>query len=106
MAKWSGLIGYATLVETALDVWTEEITERKARGDILHLSRRLQTTDQVNDSIVMTEEISFVADPYAREHYADIRYVTRGKVKWKVTSVEVAYPRLKLTIGGVYNGNA
>ena len=94
------------LVESAPDVWTEEITERKARGDLLRLSRRLQTTDQVNDSIVVTEEISFVADPYARDHYADIRYATRGKVKWKVTAVGVEYPRLKLTLGGVYNGNA
>lgn len=24
--------------------------------------------------------------------------------KWKVTSVEVQYPRLILSIGGVYNG--
>ena len=104
MAKWSGLIGYATLVEKAPDVWVEEITELKARGDLFRRSRRLQSTDQVNDDIVLSNEISIVASPFARNHYQDIRYVRHGDVKWKVVVAVIDYPRIILTLGGVYNG--
>lgn len=104
MAKWSGVIGYATLVERAPDVWEEEVVERQARGDLLRRSRRLQTTDQVNDNIVVSNEISIVASPFAQNHYHEIRYVRRGDVKWKVTVATCEYPRIILTLGGVFNG--
>lgn len=104
MAKWSGYIGYATQVEQAPDVWVNEIVERKARGDLLRRSRRLQSTDQVTDNIVLSNEISIVAGPFARDHHHEIVYVRRKDVKWKVTSATFDYPRINLTLGGVYNG--
>ena len=51
----------------------------------------------------MTNEISLVADPYARENFHMIRYACFMGTRWEVTSVEVQYPRLVLTLGGVYN---
>ena len=32
-----------------------------------------------------------------------MRYVEFMGAKWKISSVEVQYPRLILTVGGVYN---
>ena len=72
-------------------------------GELIRNTRRLQTTDQLNDNINVANEISIVADPFANENFHSMRYVEFMGAKWKISNVEVQYPRLILTIGGVYN---
>lgn len=105
MNKWFGVIGYAETVETTPGVWTEQIVERPYYGDVIRNNRRLQTTDQVNDNIDISNEISIVADPYAYQNFHAIRYAEFMGNKWKVSSVDVQYPRLTLSLGGVWNGD-
>lgn len=104
MAKWFGAIGYCKVVETSPGVWSEEIIERKYFGDILQANRRTQTSNQVNDNLTISNRISIVSDPFAMENSTWIHYVVLMGAKWKVTDVEFQYPRLVLTVGGVYNG--
>lgn len=104
MAKWYGSIGYAETVETEPGLWEEQITERQYYGDLIRNIRKLQTSGGVNDDINVANEISIVADPYANQNFHAMRYVDFMGAKWKITSVEVRYPRLILTMGGVYNG--
>lgn len=103
MAKFYGEIGYAKIVETEPGVWEEKIIKRNYYGDIIRNTRSLQTSDNVNDNINISNEISIVADPYANENFHSMRYVYFMGAKWKITSVEVKYPRLILSIGGLYN---
>lgn len=103
MAKWFGKIGFGVTEETVPGVWNEIITEREYYGDVIRNARRLQTTDKVNDDIVVTNEISIVSDPYANENFHAIRWVEFMGSKWKVTNVDVSFPRLNLTLGSVYN---
>lgn len=103
MAKFYGAIGYAETVETAPGVWKEQITERKYYGELIRNTRRLQTADQLNDNINVANEISIVADPFAIHNFHSMRYVEFMDAKWKISSVEVRYPRLILTVGGLYN---
>ena len=104
MAKFYGVIGYAETVETNPGVWVEKITERPYYGELVRNTRRLQSADQLNDDINIANEISIVADPYANQHFYAMRYVEFQGAKWKITNVEVQYPRLILTVGGVWNG--
>jgi hypothetical protein len=105
MAKFYGVIGYAITVETSPGVYVEQITERTYFGDLLRNNRRLQTANQLNDNINITNEISIVADPFANENFHSMRYVEFMGTKWKVSTVDASnYPRLILTTGGVYNG--
>lgn len=105
MAKWFGNIGFSETVESAPGVWTEETASRSYYGDLIRNTRRLQTPgDRLNDNIEISNEISIVSDPYAYENFQKIRYAEFMNTKWKVTSVDVQYPRLILTLGGVYNG--
>lgn len=106
MAKWFGKIGYGETVETKPGVWTETITEREYYGDLIRNTRRLQTSsDKVNDDISISNQLSIVSDPYANENFHAMRYAEFMGTKWKVTDVEVQYPRLILTFGGVYNAH-
>lgn len=104
MAKFYGNIGYAATVETTPGVWEEQITERTYFGDLLRNNRKLQTANQLNDDINVANEISIVADPFANENFHSMRYVEFMGTKWKITNVEVRFPRLILTVGGAYNG--
>lgn len=104
MDKYHGYIGFAETIETAPDVWEEQIIEREAQGDIFKVSRRLVGASQLNDNITVSNKISILADPFAYQNFHQIRYITWMGAKWKVTVVDVSYPRLILEIGGVYNG--
>lgn len=104
MAKFYGTVGYVNMVETVPGVWAEEIVEKQYSGDVFRNTRRLQGADKLNDDITINNQISIVADPYAYNNFHSIRYVVYMGTKWKVTSVEVEYPRLILEVGGVFNG--
>lgn len=104
MAKFYGKIGYANTVETKPGVYEEQIVERSYYGDLIRNTRRLQSADQVNDDINISNEISIVADPYATNNFHTMRYAVFMGTKWEISNVEVSYPRLILTLGGVYNG--
>lgn len=104
MAKFYGKIGYAESKETTPGIWEERIIEREYRGDLIRNTRRMQTAETLNDDINISNEISIVADPYANQNFHSMRYVEFMGAKWKISNVDVQYPRLILSIGGIYNG--
>lgn len=104
MAKWYGKIGYVKTVENVPGVYKEEVVEREYMGELLQVSRSLQNNNSTNDNINISNQLSIVADPYANENFFAMRYAEFMGTKWKVTNVSVSYPRLTLTLGGVYNG--
>jgi hypothetical protein len=104
MAKFYGVIGYAVTEETEPGIYEERIVEKEHFGDVIRNTRRLNNVAKVNDDITISNQISIVADPFANNNFHSMRYVSFMGSKWKVTEVEVQYPRLILTLGGVYNG--
>ena len=103
MAKFYGNVGYAVTEETTPGVWKPSIVDKDYYGDIIRNSRRLEDTSKVNDDVSIENQISIVADPFAYKNFHNIRYVEYMGAKWKVTNIEVQYPRLILTMGGVWN---
>lgn len=104
MAKFYGAIGYAKQVEAMPGVWKEIITVRNYFGEVIRNTRRLQSTEHLNDDVNVSNQISIVADPFAMNNFHSMRYVEFMGAKWKVSDVEVQFPRLLLTFGGLYNG--
>lgn len=104
MAKYYGKIGFAESVESAPGVHVEKIVERNYYGELVRNNRRLQSANQLNDNINISNEISIVADPYADKNFHMMRYIEFMGTKWKISNVEVQPPRLILTAGGVWNG--
>ena len=106
MSKWYGNIGFAAKTEETEPGYYEEVIVVKPYiGDLIRNTRILQTSNSsTNDSINITNQISIIADPYARDHYYSIRYAEFSGAKWKVTNVDASqYPRLILTLGGLSN---
>lgn len=104
MAKWDGYIGFSENTETKPGVWEPVITEHYYFGDVIENRRSLQPTNNVNDKISVNNTISIIADPYANQNFHAIKYITFMGTRWKVSSVNVQYPRLILSLGEVYNG--
>ena len=104
MAKFYGPIGFGITTETAPGVWTPSIEEREYSGDVLQNYRKTSPGESTNDDLDVSNRVSILADPYAINHFHTIKYVKWLGAYWKVPNVEVRFPRLILTIGGVYNG--
>jgi hypothetical protein len=104
MARFYGNVGFADgSKEISPGVFVENIVDRPYYGDVNRNARRIKDGLDINDDIVLTNEISIVADPYALQNFHAIRYVEWMNSKWKVTSVTVQQPRLVLTMGEIYN---
>lgn len=105
MARFSGKIGYVTHVETSPGIWTEQIVERQYYGDLTRHSRKWGSSDSVNDNLTFNQDISIVADPYLFDNAHNMRYVIFRGIKWKITSFEMEYPRVKISMGEEYHGD-
>lgn len=104
MAKFCGVIGFAVSKETKPGVWTNEIVEREYLGDVIKNNRAWQSSDQANDNLNITDQISVMPDDFAMENSYAMRYVVYLGAKWKIASVSSPRPRLTLTLGGLFNG--
>lgn len=105
MAKWCGTIGFIEHVQTTPGVWDDKVTERKYYGDIIRNTRGWSTpTEGINDNLTLSNQVSVVSDSFAIEKFAFMKYAEIMGARWKITNIDIQYPRLILTIGGVYNG--
>jgi hypothetical protein len=106
MAKWSGKIGYVITEETSKGIYDTNIVEKVHYGDLVkNYKRQYNSSDTPNDGIDISNNISIVATPFALRNFHTMQYCEFMGTKWKISSVEVQYPRLILTLGGIYNGN-
>ena len=104
MAKFCGIIGYEITVEMEPGIYEETIVENQYYGDVIRNTRRLKEGNKVNDDVAISNQVSIIADPFANNNFHAMRYIEFMGTKWKITEVEVQYPRLILSIGGLYNG--
>lgn len=102
--KFYGAVGFVEVQETRPGVKKLVPAEHMYSGDVYRRSIRYTGGDSVNDEITPSQQISILADPYAREHMASMRYVKWMGTPWKISDISVEYPRLILTLGGAYNG--
>ena len=102
MAKWYGEIGFGVTKETTPGVWVEDIVTRNYYGDVIKDYRQNQGSEFLNDNINISNTFSILSDPFANQNFSSMKYLVYSGVKWKITSVDIQYPRLILSVGGVY----
>lgn len=109
MARFCGRIGFETSSSEPDEYGNcgVSIEERLYYGDInrcryINQDSKFETT--IKD-VNISNTISILADPFCFKNFHLMRYVVLNDVKWKITNIEVQYPRVTLTVGGVYNGS-
>lgn len=103
--RFYGKVGYVKHVETAPGVYEEATIERNYYGDLTRNASKWENSSGVNDNIIVTNVVSLIADPYAYENFAYMRYIEFMGALWEINTIEVERPRIKLTLGGLYNGS-
>lgn len=106
--KFYGNVGFVETKEvpTGSGIWKDISIDRPYYGEVERNSFRTAGGDnRVNDNVVIVNTISIVADAYATEHFSTIRYISWLGTKWRVQSVEVNRPCIRLTLGEVWNGH-
>lgn len=105
MAKFYGNVGFAEDTLVRPGVHKVVTVPKPYKGDILQNYVRSEQGIGLNDDLHITNRLSIVADPYASQNFHSIKWAEYMGTKWKVSNVEVQYPRLILTLGGMYNGD-
>lgn len=111
MAKCYVEIGFATTKEQMTNetvprgtgIWVEEFVRKNYYAELIRNTRTTGSDDKVNSDINLSNSFSILADPYLNENYFSIRYIKFKGHKWRVSDVEVQYPRLIINVGGIYN---
>ena len=101
--RYYGKIGYFDTVEVKPGLVENHMIYKTYKGDVLRNYKRNQDGSKVNTDIAVNNSISIVADPYAQENFFKIKCVEWQGALWKVSSVEVQYPRLILELGGLFD---
>lgn len=109
MAKFVGKIGFMLSEDRGDGVHIPTPREFSYRGDLLQNNiRRNDSAESINDDLSLSNRISVVANPYAKEHIFEMTYLKFQMPNiggtWKIESAEVQEPRIILTLGGVYSG--
>ena len=91
MAKYFGTIGFVETKETTPGVWEPKVITRRYYGDLERRGRNRDNPTAINDDLRVNATIS-------------MEFIEYSGAVWKISSVDVQYPRLILTLGGVYNG--
>ena len=99
--RYYGKIGYFDTVEVKPGLFENQMIYKTYKGDVLRNYKRNQDGSKVNSDLTVNNQISIVADPYARDHFFNIKCVEWQGALWKVSSVEVQWPRLILELGGL-----
>lgn len=104
MGKFCGYIGCSASVDKGHGIWEEEVIRHKCYGDILRSTKKIDSSSGVNDNVILSNKLSIVMDSFIMTNIPSILYIEVNNTQWKVSSVDMEYPRLILTTGGVYNG--
>lgn len=105
MTKYKGHIGYSVQEEIRPGVWGQPfVRECMFYGDVIEPYIRHDQSDNVNDDLKIANTISILVDPKSFKHASNMRYLEYMGSRWKITGFQTRYPRIILTLGGVYNG--
>jgi len=107
MARYYGRIGFLKREvesEERPSRYVPEMEERFYTGELYKNYARQQSAEKPVDDFGINNDISIVADAYALNNFASMKYVEFMGTLWEVQSVTVEHPRLRISFGGIYHG--
>jgi hypothetical protein len=103
MARVVCNIGFATS-QGQSGVYKNNTEERTFTGLLYKQDQRWKQTQNANDDIALNYVISIISTADLIKNSSRIKYVRLNGTAWKVSSIEIIRPRIKLMIGEIYNG--
>lgn len=98
-------VGYTRTVDEGNGVWVEKKTAVPYRCDLVDENfKRSDNTTSTNDNISFSTKFSIIGDEFAFSNCGTMKYVEFMGTRWTVSNVSIKYPRLIISVGGIYNG--
>ena len=106
MNKTYSVIGFVKEMEVpeGSGIYRKTTIERSYYMDILRSTRQMQNSSSVNGELTISNQFSVIADSYLLDNTYAMTYLVYRNSKWKITSVELQYPRIILNVGGLFIG--
>lgn len=103
--KYFGHIGFVMEEEESPGVYESKEIVRSYKGDVLqNIVGWQKSTTTTNDDVSINNRISIIADDFAIKNMGLLRWVEYMGSRWSATNIQAEYPRLIITMGGLYNG--
>ena len=105
--KFAGDVGFwIKNDETKPGIFTDHMVEKHYTGDVTRAYNKWgPRDDSTNDELSLNNQITILADLFAKENWPSIKYVKWNGFRWKVKTVGINFPRLTLEIGEVWKGD-
>lgn len=105
MARFYGNIGFSVSMETRPGIVEEKYVEKPYKGTIERRSRRWDSSEYLNDDLTISNDISIVADSFARSHFGVMRYVRWMDQCFEINTATIDSDthRITLSLGGVFH---
>ena len=108
MTKFHGYIGYVNTVTDVTGVTREVVTETECSGMLIRNYLQAGPSNKVVEDFNISNTISVRINPTLLERMMHLKYIAFLSPmidgRWKIKTVDMNYPNLVLTLGGVYNG--
>ena len=106
MAKYSGMLGYVMPAkEDPPGIWKPSaVVEKLGRGDLIGQTINNEDVGGLSDGITINNQLSIIMDPFVNRNLESLKYVILYGTRWEIKSMTINRPRVRLTLGGVYNG--
>lgn len=106
MDKTCVYIGFVKNEETSPGVYNEVITEVKYIGEKKTVRlKNEEMSSRVNANFNLSITLSIISNSYLVDNLQFVRYVNYLGANWNVQDAVPAYPRVELSLGGIYNGD-
>lgn len=102
--RYYGRVGFVKQIETSPGVIKNEIVYQQYFGDVLSSYGYWQNKN-INDDIRLQNRISILCDNYLKHNLGYAKVVEFDNQLWNIQSFSLEYPRVILTLGGLYNEN-
>lgn len=104
--RYSGTIGIkAAPVETSPGIWSEPVAIHNIFGQIRLKGTRWTQGELSQDKVRANHIVSIIGPESLVNDFSEALWITWQGIKWTVTTVEYARPRINLTLGAPYNGD-
>lgn len=106
MAKVKCQIGFLEeQVESAPGVYTNVITERSYKVNVIKVTAKQQEGEHLNRDISLLNTFSIIADAYLQNTLFAMKYIKWMGVRWTISDIDPStHPRITFRVGVVYNG--
>lgn len=96
-------IGFVKTVETEPGVWENQSYEHPYMCRILSNSYKWSREEKITEDLSLSNRFSVLSDKILQEDCGYMKYIVYMGSKWTVNSIKMNYPRLEISVGGLYN---